>query len=222
MFLHFYIQGSQPGAKAVDSSEGHLSSMINWTGDGFSRLSDMSFDDVVDGVRARAAGVAESSKALFRFLSGEPTSTPSANQPPTREPVPAEKEPNSVWSFAGLFSGIKGKRHGDGLHAADGRVFLEGEAHAELVRNDQGYFDFKDLIVEIPSVFLPRVYAPCFQYSRLLRFTYSESHTSRRNSVWTGGLIVERFVLYNPLLHTLYYTTLRSNLIALPEIETPI
>ena len=166
MFLHFYIQGSQPGAKAADSSGGYLDPMIHWTGDGFSRLSDMSFDDIVDGVRARAAGVAESSKALFRFLSGEPTSTPSVNQPPTREqPVLVEKEPSSVWSFAGMFSGIKGKRHGDGLDAVDGRVFLEGEAHAELVRNDQGYFDFKDLIVEIPSALLTRLYAPCFQCS---------------------------------------------------------
>jgi len=155
MFLHFYVQGSQPGTKAVDSSEGYLDPMIHWTGDGFSRLSDMSFDDMVNGVRARAAGVAESSKALFRFLSGEPTSTPSADQPPTREPAPAEKEPSSVWSFAGLFSGIKGKRRGDGLDPADGRMFLEGEAHAELVRNDQGYFDFKDLIVEIPDSHTP-------------------------------------------------------------------
>jgi import inner membrane translocase subunit TIM21 len=155
MFLHFYIQGSQPGSNPTDASEGYLDSMIHWTGDGFSRLSDMSFDDVVDGVRARAAGVAESSKALFRFLSGEPTPTPSVNLPQTREPAPAEQEPSRVWSFAGLFSGIKGKRHGDGLNGADGRAFLEGEAHAELVRNDQGYFDFKDLIVEIPSVLLP-------------------------------------------------------------------
>ena len=151
MFLHFYIQGSQPGTKATDASERYIDYMIHWTSEGFTRLSDMSYDDVVDGVRARAAGVAESSKALFRFLSGEPTPAPSANQPPTREPAPAEKEPSSVWSFAGLFSGIKGKRHGDGLDAANGRVFLEGEAHAELVRNDQGYFDFKDLVVEIPS-----------------------------------------------------------------------
>lgn len=193
MFLHFYIQGSQPGTKAVDSSEGYLDSLIHRTGDGFSRLSEMTFDDVVDGVRARAAGVAESSKALFRFLSGEPTSTPSINQPPTREPAPTEKEPSSVWSFAGLFSGIKGKRHGGGLDAVDGRVFLDGEVHAELVRNDQGYFDFKDLIVEIPSALLPHIRTPCFQHSQFLRFPYSESYTSCSNSVWTGGLIVERF-----------------------------
>lgn len=154
MFLHFYIQGSQPGTNATDASEGYLNSMIQWTSDGLSRVGDMSFDDIVDGARARTAGVAESSKALFRFLSGEPTSTPSADVPPTREPAPAEKESSSVWGFAGLFSGIKGKRRGDGLDAADGRVFLEGEAHAELVRNDQGYFDFKDLIVEIPSMLL--------------------------------------------------------------------
>jgi len=165
MFLHFYIQGSQPGTKATDTSEGFLDSMIHWTGDGFSRLSDVSFDDMVDGVRARAAGAAESSKALFRFLSGEPTSTPSASQPPAREPAPAEKQPNKVWSFAGLFSGIKGRRRGDGLDAADGRVFLEGEAHAELVRNDQGYFDFKDLIVEIPSGLLPHACAAYLQHS---------------------------------------------------------
>jgi len=155
MFLHFYIQGSQPGTNVANTSEGYLHSVIHWTGDGFSRLSDMSFDDMVDGVRARAAGVTESSKALFRFLSGEPTSTPPPNQPPIREPAPAEKESSRVWSFAGLFSGIKGKRHGGGLDGADGRVFLEGEAHAELVRNDQGYFDFKDLIVEIPNSHTP-------------------------------------------------------------------
>jgi import inner membrane translocase subunit TIM21 len=164
MFLHFYIQGNQPGTTAADASEGYINPMIHWTSDGLSRLSDMSFDDVVDGVRARAAGVGESSKALFRFLSGEPTSTPSTNQPPTREPPQVEKEPSSIWSFAGLFSGIKGKRNGDGLDGADGRVFLEGEAHAELVRNDQGYFDFKDLVVEIPSVFFPRLRSPHFKY----------------------------------------------------------
>lgn len=194
MFLHFYIQGSEPGTKAADLSEGYLDSMIHWTGDGFSRLSDMSFDDVVDGVRARAAGVTESSKALFRFLSGEPTSTPSADHPPTRELAPTEKEPSNLWSFAGLFSGIKGKRHGGGSEAGDGRVFLEGEVHAELVRNDQGYFDFKDLIVEIPSGLPPHAYTLRFPNSQCFRFAHSEPHTSCRNSVWTGGLIVERFV----------------------------
>ena len=162
MFLHFYIQGSQPGTKATDASEGYLDSIVHWTGDGLSRLSGMSFDDVVDGVRARAAGVAESSKTLFKFLSGESTSTPSTNQPPAREPAPVEKEPNGMWSFAGLFSGIKGRRRGDGLDVADDRVFLEGEAHAELIRNDQGYFDFKDLIVEIPSTLFLRM-RPSFQ-----------------------------------------------------------
>ena len=154
MFLHFYIQGSQPGTKAIDASEGYIDSIVHWTSDGLSRLSDMSFDDVVDGARARAAGVAESSKALFRFLSGESTSTPSTNHPPLREPAPAEEEPSKIWSFAGLFTGIKGRRRGDGFDGVDDRVFLEGEAHAELIRNDQGYFDFKDLIVEIPSTFL--------------------------------------------------------------------
>ena len=190
MFLHFYIQGSQPGTKVTDASEGHFNSMIHWTSDGLSRLSDMSFDDVVDGVRARAAGVAESSKALFRFLSGEPTTTPSPNQPPTREPAPVEQESSSVWNFAGLFSSIKGKRRGDGLNEADERVFIEGEAHAELVRNDQGYFDFKDLVVEIPSTLSPHT-RTVFKCQQLLRFACSKSHTSRRNSVWTGGLIVE-------------------------------
>ena len=160
MFLHFYIQGSQPGTNTTDASEGYLDSVIHWTTDGLSRFGDMSFDDIVDGVRARAASVAESSKSLFRFLSGEPTSTPSVDRPPTREATPVEKEQSSVWSFAGLFSGIKGKRRGDGLDAADGRVFHEGEAHAELVRNDQGYFDFKDLIVEIPSALLLHIYVP--------------------------------------------------------------
>jgi len=151
MFLHFYIQGSQPGTNTTDAPEGYLDSMVHWTSDGFSRLNDMSFDDVVDGVRARAAGVAESSKALFRFLSGESTSTPPTDQPPVRGPTQVEKKSSNVWSFAGLFSGIKGRQRGDGLDAADDRVFLEGEAHAELIRNDQGYFDFKDLIVEIPN-----------------------------------------------------------------------
>lgn len=157
MFLHFYIQGSQPGTKDTDASEGYLDYVVHWTGDGLSRLSDTSFDDVVNGVRARAAGAAESSKALFRFLSGESASTPSADRPPVREPAPVEKEPSSMWSFAGLFSGIKGRRRGDGFDVADDRVFLEGEAHAELIRNDQGYFDFKDLIVEIPSTVILRI-----------------------------------------------------------------
>lgn len=178
MFLHFYIQGSQPGTRAADASEGYIDSMIHWTGDGFSRLSDMSFDDVVDGVRARAAGVAESSRALLRFLSGEPTPTSPANHPPTRKPAPAEREPSSAWSFAGLFSGIKSKRHGDGLDVAGGRVFLEGEAHAELVRNDQGYFDFKDLIVEIPSASFHRAHLQYFGAD-----DSSDSHAPNRAQV---------------------------------------
>jgi len=151
MFLHFYIQGSQPGAGDTNTSEGYFDSIVHRTSDHLSRLSNTSFDDVVDGVRARAAGMAEASKALFKFLSGESTSTPSTKQPPVREPAPVEKGPSGMWSFAGLFSGIKGARREDGVNAADGRMFLEGEAHAELIRNDQGYFDFKDLIVEIPN-----------------------------------------------------------------------
>lgn len=134
MIIRFYVQGSEPGSSSQDASDSYIDSAMNWTSEKFSRLSDMSFDDMVDEVKARTARAKENSKALIRFLSGDAETSSSQASYPVHEPAPAEKKSESVlWNLTSVFSGIKGKSAGGHDDRSDGRLFTEGEVHVDCV-----------------------------------------------------------------------------------------
>jgi import inner membrane translocase subunit TIM21 len=138
MILNYYVQGSKHASITPDSSESYIDSAFQWTRQKFSNFIEMSFDDIVDGTKARASRAVENSKSLFRFLSGESISSPPPPPPsyPSQESAPSEKKTESIlWNLAALFVGIKGK-HGSGnedTFYGNGRTFTEGEIRADCV-----------------------------------------------------------------------------------------
>lgn len=137
MLLHFFVQGRPPGASEPAESESYTARAVHWTTDTTARLSEMSLDEMVGGVRARGTSALESAKRMFRFLSGDAVPrTAQAQAPPQREMV-EKKEGGWMVGFTGLFSGLRGptatSASGGGADSSDGSIHTDGEVHADLV-----------------------------------------------------------------------------------------
>jgi import inner membrane translocase subunit TIM21 len=138
MRLHFYVQASQPGSPQPLSDTSYFDSLAGWTRDRVSALSVLSLDDAIAWAKERVVDVQEKSKRLFRYLSGAPLSPPPPQFLPSssQESVAPVKEELGAWSFAGMFSSIRGPRskRSDPGPEESNRVWTEGEVHANLIR----------------------------------------------------------------------------------------
>lgn len=137
MLLSFYVQGASSTSSAVNEDKSR------WV------LDELTYDDV----QAKFWSLVDSTKRAFRYLSGDVV--PSREVPyPVNEEKQKETERSeepSLWGLAGLFKGLR-RRQSSGEASVDtGVAWTEGEVHAELVRNDDGYFTFRYLLVDIPS-----------------------------------------------------------------------
>ncbi len=97
-------------------------------------LQDMSLDEMKDEAANRGQRLVDSTKGLFRFLTGEEIATPS--QPvEVREQKEEKEEKGWMSSVTGMFSGIKGgsKSSSPSGDTWNGTTFAEGEVHADLV-----------------------------------------------------------------------------------------
>ncbi|KAI0274786.1 TIM21-domain-containing protein [Gloeopeniophorella convolvens] len=157
MLLNFYVQ-ADPHASERGAS--YLESASSWANDTLADLPELSLQDTTDWVKGRAQQTADSTKELFRYLSGDPVPPKTVTaQVSVMEPRKAEastKESKGFWSsVTGLFGSVrggskKGSQEG-GADAGYGRVWQEGEVHADLVRDDSGYFVFRYILIDIPS-----------------------------------------------------------------------
>lgn len=156
MLLHFYIESRKSGSGPVANSTSsgfRVDAATRWTKSKVSALSEMTLDDVVNTTAARARQTVEGTKKLFKFLSGD--SFPESEVSPAVK-VEAPQKEETGWSsgITGLFAGLRSSsRAGSDGHAdpPDGKTYPEGEVHADLVMNDQGYFEFRYLLVDIPN-----------------------------------------------------------------------
>ncbi|KDQ54782.1 hypothetical protein JAAARDRAFT_37885 [Jaapia argillacea MUCL 33604] len=153
MLLNFYVQGRPPGsAPAPDApEESYLDSVVTWSKDKASRISELTWDECVSEAKSRTTLVVESSKRLFRYLIGRPERPTTSVPPPAPEATEKQAEKGGFWSIAGVFGGLKmgGPRDGSG-EPAGGKMYAEGEIHADLVKNDKGYFEFRYILIDIP------------------------------------------------------------------------
>jgi len=94
-------------------------------------------DESIAWMKDCAADVRERSKRLFRYLSGAPLPPPPLRSQPSQDliDVPKRKE-EGAWSFAGLFSGLRGPKesHTSLARDADSQTWSDGEIHADLIR----------------------------------------------------------------------------------------
>lgn len=135
--MTFYVQGRPPGEIAPPSNSSYLESVSEWAQHSLSRLSELSFDEVIAWSKQSGVNIWDKSIRAFRYLSGAPL--PSPHLPPMPSPEIKEspkKEVTSIWSFAGVFSSLKRakKTSNEKTSRQIGRSFTEGEVHADLVK----------------------------------------------------------------------------------------
>ncbi|KAJ7129975.1 TIM21-domain-containing protein [Mycena crocata] len=144
MFLNFYIQ-SQP--KKPSFSE----SISGWTQDKLSLLAEISLDDFMGWTRETALVAWDRSKEAFKFLSGAPPLPPPTDTWST-DARDAERKDEGRGGFMGMFSSLRGRGTSvESRPETDGRVFTEGEVHANFVKNNQGNFVLRYIIVDLPN-----------------------------------------------------------------------
>jgi import inner membrane translocase subunit TIM21 len=136
MFLHFYVHGSDSAGAYSDSANerGYFGALAQWTRDKASSVSDLNLEDSLAWSKAYALHVWDRWKRAFRYLSGAPISQ-LPSQPPLETPEQIPKEKDSWWGAAGLFGSLRRNRERiverkEGI----GRVFMDGEVHAELIQ----------------------------------------------------------------------------------------
>jgi len=161
MLLNFYVQGSS-SSKSAPSADGESDRSY------LESLSSLTLDQSIGYGKEKLESIMESAKRAFRYLSGDVTQLPTPHpQLSAKEDQANRGQDKGLWSLAGLFSGLKGRRSiADGA-GDSGVLWTEGEVHADLVRvcnfpnsifqcsveaqNDDGYFVFRYLLIDIPS-----------------------------------------------------------------------
>jgi len=109
-------------------------------------LASLTFEDI----KEKMSPFIDSAKSAFKYLRGDsiPSEIPSAVT--DKEKDQERTEQHSWLGVTGLFSGLRGRRsHDGGSHGPT--AWTEGEVHADLVRNDEGYFVFRYLLIDIPN-----------------------------------------------------------------------
>jgi len=123
-------------------------------------LPELSWQQAKDSAVRHAQETVGSAKDLFRYLSGDPAPTQPATThvgfpDPLKQELPTDDRKSFWGGFAGLFGSLRSgsrTRPPEGTaEAGNGRVWHEGEVHADLVRDDSGYFVFRYILIDIPS-----------------------------------------------------------------------
>lgn len=133
MILNFYVEGKALGTLSTEPSKSPLDAVVGWTGD---KTSVLTMEWVWNAW--------ERSKRVFRYLSGAPLVLPEVV---ITDPE-VERKKSTGWNFVGIFSSVRGNINRAGRGSSS---WTDGEVHADLIRNDHGYFEFRYLLIDIPN-----------------------------------------------------------------------
>jgi len=157
MLLNFYVQAN---SQSPDQDASYFESVSTSIKNTATNLSEISWQEAGDWIMVQTRETVDYAKDLFRYLSGDPVSSKSRTSQislpvPQKQEIPAGDGKRFWENFTGLFGSLRGgSRKGpyEGtLDAGHGRVWQEGEVHADLVRDSNGYFVFRYILIDIPS-----------------------------------------------------------------------
>ena len=140
MLLNFYVQATP---HLTDSHTSYFQAISSWATSVVTNLPELSWQEARDSAARHAQEIVGSAKDLFRYLSGDPTPPqPAATRIAFPEPLKQELPTNDRKGFwdgvAGLFGSLRSRsRSGsqEGVpEAGNGRVWHDGEVHADLIR----------------------------------------------------------------------------------------
>ncbi|VDB85812.1 unnamed protein product [Peniophora sp. CBMAI 1063] len=148
LLLNFYIQALPPSASATSYAD----SALAWV----ESLPSTTSDDI----RAWGRGVVDSTKDLFRYLTGDPAA-PSTRPGGWFEDGTARKEDRveraeskGLWgSITGVFGSLRGasRASNEERQAEAAGKYQEGEVHVDLIKNENGNFVFRYILIDIPN-----------------------------------------------------------------------
>jgi mitochondrial import inner membrane translocase subunit TIM21 len=132
MLLNFFVQGRESSLEVPDT---YWEAATNWAHRVSEGISHLTWDQIVETVDNSW----ENSKQSFKYLIGTPVPVnPVAESPDAHAPQQEAKEEKSgVWKLTGMFDGLRGTRGPRETEAPalpDGKVYTEGEVHADLIR----------------------------------------------------------------------------------------
>ncbi|QRW27328.1 mitochondrial import inner membrane translocase subunit TIM21 [Rhizoctonia solani] len=125
LFLHFYLDSTAP-SNTRTSSPSWFDSDWNFS---YQEAAHWLKSQIVCGVDACRASSASGDRTEIGKSGGE-----------------------GAWSFAGIFSSLKGKTRGLGGETDKERgLYTSGEVHIDLVKDDNGIYQYRYILVDIPS-----------------------------------------------------------------------
>jgi mitochondrial import inner membrane translocase subunit TIM21 len=136
LLLNFYVQALPAG-----STQSYIESAQGW----LDALPNVSFDEARDWARVMAIRTVDSTKDLFRYLTGD--SVPSRNPGlsiPSKQVEQRHEERQGLWgSITGVFGSLRStsrNAEASGSNDAVAGKWQEGEVHVDLVKVRYIYF----------------------------------------------------------------------------------
>lgn len=132
MIMTFYVQG----AEVAPSELSYLDLVKEWVEERSSAFGELTLNGAADWVQERTTIAWRNTINLFKYLSGTPIPPPVLPPYPANSVEPQKPQEKNTWSFAGMFSSLKGAKGGfvETAPQPSGRVFTEGQVHANLIR----------------------------------------------------------------------------------------
>lgn len=124
LFLHFYMDSAAPSVTTA--------SISSW----FDSDWNFSYQEAAHWIKTRTTHALDSARKSFAYLTGTPLPPPPTPARTSSERTEIGKsKAEGAWSFAGMFSSLKGKTRGLGGEADSERgIHVTGEVHADLVK----------------------------------------------------------------------------------------
>ncbi|KAG5715256.1 histone H3.2 [Termitomyces sp. T112] len=157
MIMTFYVHGQPPGSNVVPSADAssYFETTVEWTKLKVVQASELTLDESIEWSKEHARIMWDKTRRLFKYLAGTPLPPPPLPVQQEKTPEPNKTEESNTWSFAGMFSTLRGSKgtssRAESKRTPDGQVFTEGEVHANFVRNNDGYFVFRYLLIDFPN-----------------------------------------------------------------------
>ncbi|CAE6470367.1 unnamed protein product [Rhizoctonia solani] len=142
LFLHFYMDSATRNLRASSPS---------W----FDSDWNFSYQEAAHWFKAQTTYAMDGARRSFAYLTGTPLPPP---PPPARTSSVSNDRTEigksggeGAWSFAGIFSSLKGKTRGLGGETDERGLYTSGEVHVDLVKDEKGIYQYRYLLVDIPN-----------------------------------------------------------------------
>lgn len=156
LYINFYLSTSKSGESHFWESplSEHFSS---WYKRVLDTLNNPSLERTKHAIRQRASDMSENLVHVFRRLTNQRVAEQKLDNipsPPHLVTEPDQPQKQSTWtigSIFGMFGGLKRESSEGGHRVTNRTIWEEGEVHADLVRGSSGKFQWRYLVVDLPS-----------------------------------------------------------------------